>query len=93
VEFDWDPAKRRSNLRLHHVDFEDAKRIFESTIFEILDDREDYGEDRWLAVGLVDGIELTVIYTDVHTDAGEVRRIISARRATNDERQAYYQAR
>ncbi|MGI8403097.1 MAG: BrnT family toxin [Gemmatimonadaceae bacterium] len=93
MEFDWHEAKNRINIRRHGVDFADAIRIFESPTFERWDDRRDYGEDRWLAVGLVDGIELTVIYTDVHTDRGQVRRIISARRATKNERQAYYQAR
>lgn len=92
MEFDWDPDKNRRNLLGHGVDFQDAIRVFDSPTLERWDDREDYGEDRWLAVGLVDGIELTVTYTDVLTDRGEVRRIISARRATRNERQAYYEA-
>ena len=92
AQFDWDTAKNRANLRVHSVDFQDAVRIFESATLERWDDREDYGEDRWLAVGIVDGIELTVVYTDVETDRGQVRRIISARRATKNEREAYYNA-
>lgn len=92
AQFDWDTAKNRPNLRVLGVDFQDAARIFESPTLERWDDREDYGEDRWLAVGIVDGIELTVVYTDVETGRGRVRRIISARRATKNEREAYYNA-
>lgn len=66
--------------------------VVDGGTFERLDDPNNYGEDRWFGVGVVEGIELTVIYTDVLSDRGEVRRIISARRATKNERQAYYQA-
>jgi uncharacterized DUF497 family protein len=42
----------------------DAKRIFDGLTVERMDDRFDYGEDRVYAIGLVDGMEITVIYTD-----------------------------
>ena len=54
------------------------------------DDREDYGEERRVAIGVLDGIEITVVYTDLQTKQGVVRQIISARRATRDEREAYH---
>ena len=43
-----------------------------------------------MAIGLLEGIEITVVYTDLRTRKGVVRQIISARRATRDEREAYY---
>jgi hypothetical protein len=88
MRFDWDPAKRRENLRQHGLDFKTALRIFEGPVLERLDDRFDYGEQRISAVGIVDGLEVSVYYTD----RGDVRRLISARKATKDERKAYCQA-
>ena len=52
-----------------------------------MDERFDYGEERVYAVGVVNGIEITVIYTDV---AHDKRRIISAWRAERHEREAYW---
>lgn len=43
-----------------------------------------------VAIGLVEGLEITVVYTDLRTKKGVVRKIISARRATRNEREAYY---
>ena len=90
MRFDWDPAKNRTNIRDHGLAFADAQAVFEGPTWELWDDREDYGEERWVAIGVLDGIEITVVYTDLRTNQGVVRQIISARRATRDEREAYY---
>ena len=68
--------------------------IFDGPTLERLDTREDYGEPRLVAVGLADGIPLTVVYTDrTAADGGAVvRRIISARLSNRRERQAYSEA-
>lgn len=92
MRFDWDPAKNRSNVRDHGINFADVSAVFDGPTWERWDDRADYGEERWLAIGLVQGLELTVVYTDLRTKRGVVRRIISARRATRDEREAYYRS-
>src|SRR2546428_7926692 len=78
MRYSWDGEKNRRNIALHGIAFEDAKRIFEGPTVERVDDRFDYGEIRVYAVGLVDGLEITLVYTD--RDNGE-RRIISAWRA------------
>jgi uncharacterized DUF497 family protein len=67
--------------------FEDAIGIFEGPTFERVDDRFEYGEVRIYAVGLVNGVEITGIYTDISHDE---RRIISAWRAERHEREAYW---
>lgn len=85
---EWDPEKNEQNLRKHGVDFITAVRIFAGPVLERRDDRFDYGEVRMAAIGVVDGIEMTVYYTD----RGKRRRLFSARKATRDERQAYYHA-
>ena len=88
--FDWDPAKNQRNIRAHGIHLADAVRIFLGPTLERIDDRADYGEERWVAVGLMEGIEVTAVYVDRVIDNGVIRRMISARRATSDERKAYY---
>ena len=84
----WDEEENRRNITLHGIAFGDAIRIFEGPTVEKLDDRFDYGEVRVYAIGLVDGMEITVIYAD--KDHGE-RRIISAWRSEAHERRTYWQ--
>ena len=88
MRFEWDPAKRKENLRRHGVDFKVVSKIFEGPLLERQDNRFDYGETRWIAIGVVNAIELTVCTTI----RGDNRRIISARRSNKDEREAYYRA-
>jgi len=88
VHYVWSEQKNRSNIRRHGISFEDAKRIFEGPTVERIDDRFDYGEVRVYAIGLVNGLEITVIYTDRSDDE---RRIISAWRAEPHERRYYWE--
>ncbi|MDH3603519.1 MAG: BrnT family toxin [Candidatus Tectomicrobia bacterium] len=88
MEFEWDLTKNVDNIAHHGIDFEDARRIFDGPVLERVDDRFDYGEERAIAIGIVDGRELYVVYTMRE----ERCRIISARRVTRHEREAYYQA-
>ena len=70
------------------VTFELATRVFEDPFaIEFLDDREDYGEERFVIIGLVDAQVLYVAYTE----RDDAIRIISARRATKHEQKAYFQ--
>ena len=83
----WTQEKNRSNLQKHRIAFEDAKRIFEGLTVERVDNRFDYGEIRVYAIGLVNGVEITVIYSDRGDDE---RRIISAWKAESHERRYYW---
>ncbi len=89
MEFTWDPKKNAINVRRHGIAFEDAKRIFDGPTFEREDDRFDYWETRVYAIGLVNGIEITVIYTDRGSDD---RHIISAWRAEPHERRSFWRS-
>lgn len=60
----WDPEKNRVNLRRHGISLADAALIFDGPTVEREDDPFDYGETRVYAIGLVRGLEFTVIYTD-----------------------------
>jgi len=88
MRYTWDEEKNRRNVRLHGIAFEDAVGIFEGPTVERVDDRFDYGEKRVYAVGVVNGLEITLIYTDVEDDE---RRIISAWRSEPHERRYYWQ--
>ena len=68
--FEWDPAKSGENLRQRGFDFEFAANIFDGPTVEREDRRQDYGERRMLAIGVVAGIHLTIVYTDRRTTAG-----------------------
>ena len=81
--FEWDESKRQANLKKHHIDFRDAKRVFDGPVFERIDRR--HGEDRIFVIGLMEDIEIVVVYVM----RGKRRRIISARRAHRNERQEY----
>jgi len=85
----WDARKNRQNLARHGIAFEDAVRIFEGPTLERMDDRFEYGEPRVYAIGIVNGVEITVIYADV---SPQERRIISAWKAERHEREAYWKS-
>jgi len=88
MRYIWDEDKNRRNIRLHGIAFDDAALIFEGPTVEQVDDRFDYGEVRIYAIGLVNGLEITVAYTDRGEDE---RRIISAWRSKAHERRCYWQ--
>ena len=88
MRYSWTNEKHRINLQQHRIAFEDAVRIFEGPTVERVDDRYNYGEIRVYAIGLVNGLEITVIYTDRSNDE---RRIISAWRAEPHARRYYWQ--
>lgn len=90
MEFEWDEAKAKFNLKKHGVDFVDAVRIFEDQgASHVLDETMDYGEDRFRAVGMTDGIVLVVVYVE----RGDHIRIISARNATKREEHDHFKER
>jgi uncharacterized protein len=93
VHFTWDPSKSDANLAERGFDFAFATLLFDGTTLERPDHRQDYGELRVIALGIADGIPLTVVYTDRAESGGDVvRRIISARVSNRRERKAYRQA-
>jgi uncharacterized protein len=89
MRFEWDEEKSRSNRAKHKVSFERACRVFQDPHHVSLrDDRE--SQERWLTIGLVDGIVVLVVaHTLEEHDDEEVIRIISARKATRHERERY----
>ena len=88
LDFEWHDAKAEANLRAHGVSFELAKTVFKDPFaIEFLDDRQDYGEDRYVIIVMA---EAQVLLFLAYAEREERVRIISARRATRDEQEHYF---
>jgi uncharacterized DUF497 family protein len=86
MNVEWDPEKGRANRRKHGIRFEDARAVFhDPDRIEVPDDR-DYGEERWITIGLAGQHLLFVVFTE----RNGTLRIISARKADNDDAQDYF---
>lgn len=83
MKFEWDEVKNEANIRLHGIDFEDIRQVFDGPLIIQLDEREDYGEPRWIGTGFLIQAVVVVVYTERREDT---IRIISARKANKHER-------
>ena len=86
MRFEWDEAKRESNILKHGIDFVGIDLVFEAETVTILDDRFNYGEERFVTLGLLNGRVVVI----AHTETDEVIRIISVRKATKNEEISYF---
>ena len=85
MKYEWDENKRAANLAKHDVDFIDAENFDWSSAIETIDDRFNYSEVRWTALGSI-GNRLHVL---TYTVRGENIRLISLRKANKREREYY----
>ena len=85
--FEWDTDKDRANRAKHGISFEEVLSIFDGPILTRIDDRRDYGEIRRITTGI---LSLGIVLVVAHTDRGGKTRLISARKASRQERQAFY---
>ena len=85
MNYEWDENKRIANIIKHNVDFLDAERFDWSSAIETIDDRTDYSEERWIALGLIDNRLHVLIYSLREDNL----RLISLRRANSRERKYY----
>ena len=81
MRFTWDEAKRDRNLSDHGLDFADAAEVFAGPTFTFEDDRFDYGERRFVTLGILRGMVVSM----VHTETPRTIRVISFRKATKNE--------
>jgi len=86
VRFEWDEAKRRSNLWRHGIDFVEIVEVFAGNPVTIADDRYNYGERRYSTLALFRGRVVSI----AHTETEHVIRLISARWASKNEEITYF---
>lgn len=86
MRFSWHEPKRQLTLQKRGLDFAQAEHLFAGPTFTFEDDRKDYGELRWVTLGLLR--EKVVVI--VHTESEEEIRIISMREANKNEQQLFF---
>jgi uncharacterized protein len=86
MRFTWSERKRTLNLRDHGLDFVDAPRVFEGLTFTYEDDRVAYGEQRFITLGLLAGVPVSIAHTESEVEI----RIISFRKATGREAKRFF---
>jgi uncharacterized DUF497 family protein len=89
MKFEWDERKNHANVEKHGLDFADAHKVFKAPMLVKLDEREDYGEYRWIGIGLMDMRVVVIVFTEPKENTS---RVVSFRKATTDERKRYEQA-
>ena len=85
MEIEYDPAKRHRNIELRGLDFDDAVQVLQGPALTFRDIRIDYGEVRWITIGLLQNRMIVVAWTQ----RGEAYRVISMRKANDKEQKSY----
>lgn len=86
MHFTWHESKRQVTLQRRGLDFAQAEQVFVGPTFTFEDDRENYGEQRWVTLGLLNGLMVVV----VHTETVDEIRVISMRKAEKDEQYLFF---
>jgi len=86
MRFSWHEPKRQTTLKKRGLDFAHAEQVFMGPTFTFEDDREDYGEQRWVSLGLLR--EKVVVI--VHTESEDEIRVISMHEADKDEQILFF---
>ena len=87
MNYEWDERKRRNNVKKHGIDFIDVPVLFDGDVVLLPDERFDYDQPRFIAIGILKSLVVVVAYTE----RDENIRIISARKATKNEQIYYFQ--
>jgi uncharacterized protein len=89
ITFEWDAAKAKSNLKKHDISFEEAQSVFyDEFALQFYDEENSDNEGRFIMLGVSNHSNLLVV-CHCERGKGEIIRIISARKATKNERQYY----
>lgn len=88
MRFAWDSAKNDDNIGKHGIDFADVQSVFSKPMLVALDTRFDYGEDRWIGLGILRDNVVVVVFVEKQHDT---IRIISARKANSYESRRYFE--
>jgi len=89
IKFEWDGIKADSNIKKHGISFEEAKSVFyDELAVQFLQNDNEEGEERFLLLGLSLAHKVLMI-CHCERNSGDIVRIISARKATKNERRFY----
>jgi uncharacterized DUF497 family protein len=83
--YEWDENKNKENQSKHGLSFEDAEIVFSGPCVTFEDRRYEYGEERFITLGLLEGRGVVI----AHTPRGKATRIISMRKANSREQKIY----
>ena len=86
MKFEWDEQKNQANIVKHELDFADVSKVFRLPLRVCLYERQDYEEDRWIGIGILDGRVVVIIFQKIDD---QTIRIISLRKALPYERKNY----
>ena len=86
MRFTWHEPKRQATLTTRSLDFADAELVFTGPTFTFEDTRVDYGEQRWVTLGLLRGTVVLI----VHTETDDEICVISMREADKDEQLLFF---
>lgn len=86
MHFTWHESKRRLTVQRRGLDFASAQQVFAGPTYTFEDDRKDYGEQRWVTIGLLNMVVVVI----VHTETEDEIRIISMRKADKDEQFLFF---
>ena len=82
---EFDEKKRAASLVARNLDMVRADEVFAGTTLTVEDDRQEYGEDRYITIGFLDDAMVVLVWTP----RGGVYRVISMRKASERERSLY----
>lgn len=88
MRFTWSETKRSLNVAKHGFDLADAPRVFAGPTYTYEDDRFDYSEQRFVTLGLLDELVVSI----VHTESPRLIRVISLRKATKHEQAIFFKS-
>ena len=86
MDFEWDDDKNRENIRKHGLDFADVWQVFDEPMVIEIDNREDYGEERFMGIGFLKNFIVAIVFTEPQEDT---IRVISLRKALKYERERF----
>ncbi len=86
MSFEWDENKRAENIGKHELDFIDAWQIFDAPMLVNIDNREDYGEIRFIGFGFLRNLVVAIVFTEPDE---QTIRVISLRKAFKYEREQF----
>jgi uncharacterized protein len=89
MTLEWNETKNRANIRKHGFHFAEAKEMFRGSILVRPDVRQDYGERRWIGIGMIRSRVAFVAFVEL---PDETICVISLRKANHEERKEYEKA-